>query len=66
MDEDWRNAFGILMCAGICDATGAGICNGVPSTCLLVCIFSKDTFSDGAAHNYKKYNYDLLIFISKL
>ena len=25
MDEDWRNAFGILMCREICDGTGAGI-----------------------------------------
>ena len=24
MDEDWRNAFGILMCTKICDGTGAG------------------------------------------
>ena len=32
MDEDWRNAFGILMCAYICDGAGAGICDGVPST----------------------------------
>ena len=22
MDEDWRNAFGILMCAEICDGAG--------------------------------------------
>ena len=33
MDEDWRNAFGILMCGGICDGAGVEICNGVPSTC---------------------------------
>ena len=33
MDEDWRNAFGILMCTGLCDGTGAGICDGTPSTC---------------------------------
>ena len=33
MDEDWRNAFGILMCAEICDGAGVGICDGVPSTC---------------------------------
>ena len=31
MDEDWRNAFGILMCMEIYDGTGAGICDGVPS-----------------------------------
>ena len=24
MDEDWRNAFGILMSAAICDCAGAG------------------------------------------
>ena len=33
MDEDWRNIFGILMCADICDGAGAGICDGMPSTC---------------------------------
>ena len=33
MNEDWRNAFGILMCREICDGTGAWICNSVPSTC---------------------------------
>ena len=33
MDEDWRNAFGILMCAGICDGTGAGIYDGMALTC---------------------------------
>ena len=33
MDEDWRNAFGILMCTEICYGAGTGICNGVPSTC---------------------------------
>ena len=33
MDEDWRNAFGILMCMEICDGAGPGICNGTPSTC---------------------------------
>ena len=35
VDEDWRNAFGILMCAEICDGTGAGarICDSAPSTC---------------------------------
>ena len=32
MDEDWGNAFGISMCAEICDGTGAGICDGTPST----------------------------------
>ena len=32
MDEDWRNAFGILMCAEICDGPGPGICDGMPST----------------------------------
>ena len=33
MDEDWRNASGILMCKEICDGAGAGICDGSPSTC---------------------------------
>ena len=33
MDEDWRNAFEILMCTEICDGAGVGICDGVPSTC---------------------------------
>ena len=33
MNEDWRNAFGILMCREICDDAGAGIYDGVPSTC---------------------------------
>ena len=33
MDEDWKNAFGILMCAGICDGAGARICDDAPSTC---------------------------------
>ena len=31
MDEDWRNASGILMCMEICDGARAGIC--APSTC---------------------------------
>ena len=33
MTEDWRNAFGILMCTEICDRAGVGIWDGVPSTC---------------------------------
>ena len=35
MDEDWRNALGILMCTEICNGAGAGarICDGLPSTC---------------------------------
>ena len=33
MDEDWWNAFGILMCREICDGAGMGICDGAPSTC---------------------------------
>ena len=33
MDEDWRNTFGILMCAKICAGTGVGMCDGKPSTC---------------------------------
>ena len=44
MDEDWRNAFGILMCTDICDGAGAGICDGAPSTCsrfLLFVFFSE-------------------------
>ena len=45
MNEDWRNAFGLLMCREICDSAGAGICDGAPSTCssfflfLFVCVF---------------------------
>ena len=38
MDEDWRNAFGILMCAEICDGAGAGICECAPSTCSSIII----------------------------
>ena len=33
MDEDWRSAFGILVCMEIRDGAGAGICDCVPSTC---------------------------------
>ena len=33
MNEDWRNAFGILMCTEVCDSTSMGICDGAPSTC---------------------------------
>ena len=33
MDEDWRNTFGILMCAQICDGAGVGIYDDAPSTC---------------------------------
>ena len=33
MDEDWRKAFGMVICTEICDGAGAGICDGVPSTC---------------------------------
>ena len=33
MNEDWRNAFGILMCREIWDGAGAWICDGAPSTC---------------------------------
>ena len=25
MDQDWRNTFGILICAEMCDGAGAGI-----------------------------------------
>ena len=39
MDEDWRNEFGILMCAEIYDGAGAGICDGAPSICFsFVCV----------------------------
>ena len=31
MEENWRNAFGILMCAEICDGAGAEIRDGAPS-----------------------------------
>ena len=30
MNEDWRNAFGILMCREICDGAGAGVCDVSP------------------------------------
>ena len=33
MDEDWRNAFGILMCIEIGDGADVGICDGAPLTC---------------------------------
>ena len=33
MDEDWRNAFGILMCVEMCACAGAEICDGAPSIC---------------------------------
>ena len=33
MDEDWRNIFGILICAERHDGAGAGICDRVPLTC---------------------------------
>ena len=33
MDEDWRNAFGILMCTEICNGAGKGIYDGLPLTC---------------------------------
>ena len=36
MDEDWRNAFGNLMCMEIYDGAGAGICDGSPSTCFSI------------------------------
>ena len=39
MDEDWRNAFGILMCTEICDGAGAGISDGAPSTCSIFYYF---------------------------
>ena len=46
MDEDWRNAFGVLLCAEICDGDGAGICNGAPSTCSsFFLIFPENMFS---------------------
>ena len=39
MDEDWRNTFGIFMCREIRDRTGAGICDGAPSTCSSCLLF---------------------------
>ena len=33
MDEDWRNAFGILMCMEIRDGAGVGSCDDSPLTC---------------------------------
>ena len=38
MDEDWRNAFGILMFTEICNGAGVGICDGAPSTCSSYCL----------------------------
>ena len=37
MNEDWRNAFGILMCREKYDCAGVGICDGAPSTCSSYC-----------------------------
>ena len=42
MDEDWREAFGILMCMGICDGAGAGICDGAPLTCSSLLLLDRD------------------------
>ena len=39
MDEDWRNAFGILICTEICDGPGAEICDGSPWTCSIYFFF---------------------------
>ena len=39
MNENWRNAFGSLMCREICDGTGAGRCDGSPSTCSSLFLF---------------------------
>ena len=47
MDEDWRNAFGILMCTEICDGAGAGICDGSPSTCSSLVMKLAERHSDG-------------------
>ena len=33
MDQDWRIAFGILMCTEMCDVAGPRICGGVPFIC---------------------------------
>ena len=39
MDEDWRNAFGIMTCTKICDGDGAGICDDTSLTCSsFVCV----------------------------
>ena len=46
MDEDWRNAFGILMCMEICNGTGAGICDGVPLTCSSVFCFQSQCYKE--------------------
>ena len=61
MDEDWRNAFGILMCMEICDGAGAGICDGLPSTC------SSSVYSQALIivfhHSVEKFIYLLLFFL---
>ena len=44
MDEDWRKAFRILMCAEIGDGAGTGICHGAPSTCSSMCYMASDHF----------------------
>ena len=57
MDEDWKNAFGILMCMEIYDGAGAGICDGMPSTCsseTTVHTFPRDLFLLHVAHVVKK------------
>ena len=43
MDKDWRKAFGISMCAEIRAGTGAGLCDGVPSTSSSFNFFPENT-----------------------
>ena len=43
MDEDWRNAFGILMCVEICDGSSVGLWNGVILTCSSLSYISINT-----------------------
>ena len=44
MYEDWRNAFGILMCPEICDGAGTGICDGASLTCSSCCWSFSDSY----------------------
>ena len=39
MDENWRNTFGILMCAEICDGDGAGYAMARHRLALVVLLF---------------------------
>ena len=45
MNEDCRNAFGILMCMEICDGAGTGICDGGLSICSSFCLDTTGLFN---------------------